>query len=78
MVEILGVDFSGAAPDNNTWVAVGTLVNSTLELRECFPANRNQVTEMLLALPDSSWPPWNFPSPGRFLSPSTGRPAPKT
>ena len=26
MVEILGVDFSGAAPDNNTWVAAGALV----------------------------------------------------
>ncbi|MFP6634778.1 MAG: hypothetical protein VCB79_02500, partial [Dehalococcoidia bacterium] len=61
MGEILGVDFSGAAPDNNTWVAVGTLVNSGLELRECFPANRNRVTEMLLALPASSVAALDFP-----------------
>jgi len=61
VVEILGVDFSGAAPDNNTWVAAGTLTQTGLELRECFPANRNQVADILLALPTGSVAALDFP-----------------
>ena len=61
MVEILGVDFSGAAPDNNTWVAAGTLTHAGFELRECFPASRDQVVEMLLDLPAGSVAALDFP-----------------
>ena len=61
MVEILGVDFSGAAPDNNTWVAAGTLTHAGLELRECFPSSRDQVAGMLLDLPAGSVAALDFP-----------------
>ena len=61
MVEILGVDFSGAALDNNTWVAAGTLTHAGLELRECFPSSRDQVAGMLLDLPAGSVAALDFP-----------------
>jgi hypothetical protein len=61
VVEILGVDFSGAAPDNNTWVAAGALTQTGLEVRECFPASRNQVADMLLTLPAGSVAALDFP-----------------
>ena len=60
-MEILGVDFSGAAPDNNTWVAAGTLINGGLELRECFPASRDRVAQMLISLPQGSVAALDFP-----------------
>ena len=60
-MEILGVDFSGAAPDNNTWVAAGTLVDGGLELRGCFPASRGQVAQMLTGLPKGSVAALDFP-----------------
>ena len=60
-MEILGVDFSGAAPDNNTWVAAGTLVNGGLELRECFPASRDLVAQVLLELPAGAVAALDFP-----------------
>ena len=60
-MEILGVDFSGAAPDNNTWVAAGTLADGGLELRECFPAGRDRVAQMLIDLPSGSVAALDFP-----------------
>jgi hypothetical protein len=60
-LEIFGVDFSGAAPDKNTWIASATLVDGGLELRECFPASRNQVADLLLALPAGSVAALDFP-----------------
>ena len=60
-MEILGVDFSGAAPDNNTWVAAGTLADGGLELRECFPASRDRVAQMLIDLPPGSVAALDFP-----------------
>ncbi len=60
-MEILGVDFSGAAPDNNTWVAAGTLAGGGLELRECFPAGRDRVAQMLIDLPSGSVAALDFP-----------------
>ena len=55
------MDFSGAAPDNNTWIAAGTLVQTGLELRECFPASRSRVADALLALPADSVAALDFP-----------------
>ena len=41
-MEILGVDFSGARPDNNTWVARGWLDGRELVLESCRPVSRTE------------------------------------
>ena len=46
-VNILGVDFSGAAPDNNTWMAQGWLSGEGLELEACRRLSRGEVADIL-------------------------------
>jgi hypothetical protein len=46
-VNIIGVDFSGARSDQNTWLAQGRLDVEVLVLRECRPVTRLQLTELL-------------------------------
>ncbi|HLF04759.1 MAG TPA: DUF429 domain-containing protein [Dehalococcoidia bacterium] len=49
-VNIIGVDFSGAKPDRNTWLARGRLAGTTLRLEECRPVGREDLTQLLGAL----------------------------
>ena len=47
MTQILGVDYSGARGDNNTWVAKGRLEGVRLELESCARITRADLTETL-------------------------------
>ena len=46
-LEILGVDFSGARSDNNTWLAQGALDDRGLVLWCCRAVPREELTELL-------------------------------
>lgn len=60
-LQILGVDFSGAAPDNNTWVAQGSLGARGLVLGQCRPVSRAELADELAALPGGSVAALDFP-----------------
>ena len=60
-MEILGVDFSGARPDNNTWVAQGRLDGQELVLESCRPVSRSQLSCLLEALPNGAVASLDFP-----------------
>ena len=60
-MEIMGVDFSGAAPDNNTWVSIASLDGRNLTLRQCFPVSRDSLARMLESLPAGSVAALDFP-----------------
>ncbi len=60
-MEIIGVDFSGAKSDQYTWLAWGFLDNRALELRECRPVGRAQLTGLLAGLPDGAVAALDFP-----------------
>ena len=60
-MEILGVDFSGARPDNNTWVAQGRLDGQELVLDSCRPVSRSQLSGLLEALPGGAVASLDFP-----------------
>ena len=46
-MQILGVDFSGAQTDRNTWLARGSLRDDTLSLNSCRPVSRSELTDEL-------------------------------
>ena len=46
-MQILGVDFSGAQTDRNTWLARGSLRDDTLSLNSCRPVSRAELTDEL-------------------------------
>ena len=58
---ILGVDFSGAAPDNNTWMAQGRLSGAGLELVDCRRMARGEVADILEGSPVGSVAALDFP-----------------
>ena len=60
-MEIIGVDFSGARSDHNTWLAQGFLGKSGLVLRGCRPMSRAELTDILLDLPGSAVAALDFP-----------------
>ena len=60
-VKIFGVDFSGAAPDNNTWMAQGWLSGAVLELVDCLPLSREEVADKLDGSPSGSVASLDFP-----------------
>ena len=43
IVHILGVDFSGAQDDRNTWLAEGFLEGNRLSLESCRPVSRHEL-----------------------------------
>ena len=61
MKQILGVDFSGARADNNTWLARGTLEGTALTLHECRRVARQELTEMLAACSGPTIAALDFP-----------------
>lgn len=46
-VDIFGVDYSGAQSGQNTWLARGVHNNQTLQLEECRPIGRPELTALL-------------------------------
>ena len=60
-VNILGVDFSGAALDNNTWLAEGRLSGAGLELLDCRRVSRGEVADTLESSPSGTVASLDFP-----------------
>ena len=60
-MQILGVDFSGAAPDNNTWLAQGSLTDQELMLERCRVVRRDELTDILSSLPGTAVAALDFP-----------------
>lgn len=60
-MDILGVDFSGAVPDNNTWLAQGSLSGQELALHRCRPVGRAQLADILSSLPAGAVAALDFP-----------------
>ncbi|MCI0811565.1 MAG: hypothetical protein J4O10_08455, partial [Chloroflexi bacterium] len=71
---ILGVDFSGAKADKNTWVTRGVLSGSILTLEYCQPTPRAGLADLLASLPPGTVAALDFPFSvpevfaGRWLS----------
>ncbi len=51
---ILGVDFSGAKADKNTWVTQGILTGGALTISSCESTPRAELVDLLAALPSGS------------------------
>ena len=58
---ILGVDFSGAKADQNTWVTQGTLSGGVLTLESCKPTPRAGLADLLASLPGTAVAALDFP-----------------
>ena len=58
---ILGVDFSGAKSDKNTWVTRGTLSGNSLEISSCEPTPRAELADMLVSAPEKTVAALDFP-----------------
>jgi hypothetical protein len=60
-MEILGVDFSGAQADNNTWLAQGLLDAGGLTLHSCRAVSRGELTSILSSLAGPAVAALDFP-----------------
>ena len=60
-MKIVGVDFSGAVPDNNTWLAQGWLNDGIIELESCTRVSRAEVSAVLEDSPDGTVASLDFP-----------------
>ena len=74
-MEILGVDFSGAKSDQNTWLARGSFGDAGLLLDSCSPVSRQELTDTLATLDSGAVAaldfPFSVPRPfARFWSPT--------
>jgi hypothetical protein len=58
---ILGVDFSGAKADKNTWVTQGTLHDGVLEIESCRPTPRAELAALLGSAPKNTIAALDFP-----------------
>ena len=58
---ILGVDFSGAKSDKNTWVTRGTLSANSLEISSCEPTPRAELALLLGSAPKNTIAALDFP-----------------
>ncbi len=58
---ILGVDFSGAKADKNTWVTKGVIDRGVLEIESCQPTPRAELTVLLASAPDTAVAALDFP-----------------
>ena len=58
---ILGVDFSGAKSDKNTWVTRGTLSGNSLEISSCEPTPRAELAILLGSAPRNTIAALDFP-----------------
>ncbi len=60
-MRIIGVDFSGAEPDRNTWQAEGVLVGNTLTIENCRRIRRAALTAELSGLTGPAVVGMDFP-----------------
>ena len=60
-IPILGVDFSGAKADKNTWVTQGVLSDGILTLESCQPLPRARLADLLASLPGTAVAALDFP-----------------
>ena len=60
-IPILGVDFSGAKSDKNTWVTQGVLNGGVLTLDSCQPMPRTELAGLLASLPGTAVAALDFP-----------------
>ena len=60
-IPILGVDFSGAKADKNTWVTQGVLNGGVLTLEYCEPLSRAGLAGLLASLPGTAVAALDFP-----------------
>ena len=58
---VLGVDYSGAKSDKNTWVTQGTLNESVLTLISCERTPRAELATLLASLPSTAVAALDFP-----------------
>jgi len=58
---IIGVDFSGAKADKNTWVTQGVLSDGVLEISSCEPTPRAKLAALLVAAPENTIAALDFP-----------------
>ena len=64
MVKIIGVDFSGADEEKvgvNTWITEGHLEGGGLEIIDCHPIRRNDLTKLLKDQPNDTVAAMDFP-----------------
>ena len=61
MTKIIGVDFSGAQSDKNTWMTECVLRGQDLEIRECRCIRRNELTGYLESLSGDAIVALDFP-----------------
>ena len=60
-IPILGVDFSGAKHDKNTWLTRGVLEDGVLVLTSCQPLPRARLADLLASLPETAVAALDFP-----------------
>ena len=60
-ISILGVDFSGAKADKNTWVTQGVLRDGVLTITSCQPLPRAGLADLLASLPGTAVAALDFP-----------------
>ena len=60
-IPILGVDFSGAKADKNTWVTQGVLGDGVLTITSCQPLPRAGLADLLASLPGTAVAALDFP-----------------
>ncbi len=60
-IPVLGVDFSGARADKNTWVTQGVLDGGVLTLEYCEPTPRARLADVLACLPSDAVAALDFP-----------------
>ena len=61
VITILGVDFSGAKADKNTWVTCGVLSGGVLTLEYCEPVPRTELADLLASAPGTTVAALDFP-----------------
>ena len=65
---VIGVDFSGAKQDANTWMASGVLRSDGLQVNDIRSVTRDELLALLRKPRREPWLPWT--SPSLFLNPS--------
>jgi hypothetical protein len=60
-VNIIGVDFSGAKTDQNTWLTQGVTDGEALTIRECRTVTRSQLTDLLANVSSPTVAALDFP-----------------
>lgn len=61
MTKIMGVDFSGARADRNTWITQGRLEGTNLVLEVCLAVSRHELTETLASCSGGTIAALDFP-----------------